>query len=57
MTVLSILLMITLGRPQSPMPITPNQPAPYDRKNRSLSAAPARSLCPPLDSKYPSAPT
>jgi len=46
---LSLLLMITLGRPENLAAITPDQPAVNTDISRSLWAAPPRSLCPPLD--------
>ena len=50
MTISSLLLMITLGRPEQLRAITPNQLAVNTPKQRSLWAAPARSVRPPLDS-------
>lgn len=49
MTILSMLLMITLGRPEGATTITPNQPTVNTENPRSLWAAPARSVWPPLD--------
>ncbi len=49
MTILSMLLVITLGRPEKPMAITPNQLVVNTPRSRSLWAAPARSVRPPLD--------
>lgn len=51
MTYLSMLLMITLSRPAQPMAITPNQLVVNTPKSRSLWAAPARSVGPPLDTR------
>jgi hypothetical protein len=48
MTILSMLLMITLGRPEMPTVITPNQLVVNTPRSRSLWAAPARSVWPPL---------
>ncbi len=49
MTVVGVLLMITLGRPEVIMPISPNQLVVNDQNMRSLWAAPAWSVWPPLD--------
>ncbi len=49
MTILSMLLTVTLGRPEGLMPITTNGPALNGQYRRSLWAAPVRSVCPPLD--------
>lgn len=49
MTVISTLLMITLARPEVLMAISPNQPVQNGQNMRSLWAAPARSVWPPLD--------
>lgn len=49
MTVVGMLLMITLGRPQMIIAISTNQPVVNDQNRWSLWAAPGWSLWPPLD--------